>query len=405
MDIIHTCILTDGQCKPDSFIRILDGTIIKTGPMTDYDRLPLDARTPESCPAGDLDESLIIDAGGRYTAPGFIDIHNHGAKMYDAMDGTHSAFSAIARHHLSHGVTAFLFTTMTASLASLADVLDTYKTWNSPLKDMALGFHLEGPFISDKNAGAHPLRFLLSPNDDNMRFLEGYAGLIKLITLSPDISDADRLLDFCRGHGIVASGGHDGAVDEEIYSAICKGMKSVTHMYCCTSSISRRPSSPKKHLGLTQIALMDDRLFCEVIADGCHVPYDLFKLIYKNKGYRRICLVSDAIRATGMKPGHYLLGNAKDGVQVYVTDRVALLPDESLYAGSITPISAMVKGLIKEGIPAAQAVYMASGAQAALLGLSKKGAVCSGFDADINLLEYDGSLLGTIKNQHLYKGE
>lgn len=403
MKIIHANILTDGQSFKDYTIEI-NGTKITAVTPT---------RTPSADPSItfeqlkafhdsclDLRHTVIDMEGKDFICPGFIDMHNHGAMMADAMDGTFEALDTIARYHAEHGVTTFLPTTMTASSASYETIFHLLDTFTPSVPVSIPGLHMEGPYLSKAAAGAQPTEFLLTPTDENLNFLKKFHHHIKYMTISPDVPDIERLLDFCHDHGIIVSGGHDSAIDTEIYRAIDHHMACVTHIYCCSSTISRR-NSPQKHLGLTEIGLSSPQLSCEVIADNCHIPLPLFELIYKCKGYRKICLVSDSIRATGMAPGQYFLGNATDGTLVDVTEDVALLPGQNLFAGSITPICKMVENLVSQGhYPLEEVTYMASSAQADLLHLESKGQIKAGFDAQLNIIDSQGKLLATLIHDH-----
>lgn len=387
MDIVNTDILTDGVVIPDSFVRIRGSKIVKTGSMQVY--VP--------------DGADVLDARGLCICPGYIDIHNHGAMGYDIMDAKKEAFETIGAYHLAHGVTSYLPTTMTASKEALQKVFDCLDTYQSRLPVELLGVHMEGPFLSAVNAGAQPAEYLLNPDEENIAFVKKNKKHIRLITVSPDVKGIERFIFMCRQESITVSAGHDDAVDTEICQAIEAGVSSVTHLYCCSSGI-RRKDGWEKRLGLTQIGLMEPRLFCEVIADGCHVPDLLFPLILNCKGYQKICLVSDAIRSAGMCPGEYRLGNETDGVPVTVTENIALLKGENVFAGSITPISRMVERLVQNiGIPVEQAVYMASGSQAKLLNLRTKGAVQAGYDAQLNVIDRRGVLHKTIIGENIYQ--
>ena len=386
LDIIHGHLLCDGHCFSDYYVRINGQTIIATGPMTQW--------IPEA-------NSTVIDAEGNAVCPGFIDIHNHGALMADAMDASSEAFDKISEYHLKNGVTSYLLTTMTAPLETIGHVIEALKTHVSKLPVNILGCHLEGPFLSKESAGAHPIQHLRYPDRQSIKFLEKYKNYIKLITAAPELPHMDDLLAFCRANHIVISGGHDHAIDDEIHAAIDGGLKSVTHIYCCSSGVSRRPGSYKKHLGLTQIGLLHPELFCEVIADDYHVPPELFDFIYRCKGYQKICLISDGLSASGMPPGKYYLGKQGSGVPVIVDEHVALLSDRSAFAGSITSIGTMVGRLIsRHTVLPQEAVYMASAAPAKLLGLEHKGNIAPGFDAELNILDSRGALKTTIISEN-----
>lgn len=387
MEIIHVNILEDGKAFEDCFIRITNQRITQTGSMKQYVK----------------ESKNVLDGMGCYICAGFIDIHNHGAMSYDAMDATKEALEAISAYHLEHGVTDFLATAMTGPLSQVEKLCGLLKKGMVKEKAQILGIHMEGPFLSSKNKGAQPEKYLLEPDGQNLKKLEAFKEFVKLITISPDVKNIEKLLTFCKENGIVVSGGHDSAIDDEIYSAIEYGMKSVTHIYCCSSSISRRGDA-KKHIGLSEIGLEDSRLFTEVIADGCHIPDVLFNLIYKCKGYKKICLVSDQIRASGMKEGRHYLGDLRHGVLVEVLDGIAVLPEENVYAGSVTPINKMVERIVNNcKVPLECACYMASTSQADLLNLQDRGHVKAGYLAHLNLLDKHGVLLGTGIGEEWYE--
>ncbi len=343
-----------------------------------------------------LEEDMIIDLNGLILCPGFIDIHTHGAAMADTMDATPEAFDTICKFHLSNGVSTFLPTTMTASLTEYEKVFNCFSRYIPPVPITIPGIHMEGPFLSPAAAGAQPSIHLLKPDKHSIDFFNKYYPYIKLMTLSPDVENIEAMYDFCNSHEIIISGGHDNANEIEVLKAINHNMTSVTHLYCCSSGITRR-NAPQKHVGLTQIALMTPQISCEVIADDCHIPPILFDFILHCKDYQKIILVSDSLRATGMPPGTYILGNSENGVSVNVTESVALLPGTNLFAGSITPIYRMVEHLkARNQLPLEKISYMASASAANLLGLKEKGYIAPGFDADLNILSNEGKLLTTI---------
>ena len=164
------------------------------------------------------------------------------------------------------------------------------------------GIHLEGPFLSAFNRGAQPERFLLTPDRDSIDFVVKNSDVIRLITVAPDLPNIKPLIEACVENGIVVSGGHDDAIETEVYEAMLSGLRSVTHIFCSSSTLSRR--NLERHIGITEVALCSDALYAEAIADGAHLPYALFNLLYKCKGYERIVIVSDSIRATGMPKGN-----------------------------------------------------------------------------------------------------
>src|SRR5205085_580119 len=60
-----------------------------------------------------------VDLDANYLAPGFIDLHVHGALGHDTMDASPEAFETICKYHTSGGTTALLLTTATAPIDTL----------------------------------------------------------------------------------------------------------------------------------------------------------------------------------------------------------------------------------------------------------------------------------------------
>lgn len=335
---------------------------------------------------GNVMAGEITDGKGMIACAGFIDIHTHGGWGKDCMEPTFEAIDTVAKYHLSTGITSFCPTTMTADIADIEAALSNMRSYKTNGARLA-GAHLEGPFLSAKAAGAHPLDKLLDPDRENTAFIARNRDVVRRITVAPDLSGAPFVTALCRSLGIQVSIGHDQSIDDEIYACIEAGATSVTHMGNCTSHASRRYPSPKKHLGLFETALGESRLVCEVIADDRHVPDALFDIFYRLKGKDGICFVSDSLSVAGMKEGDYFLGSGESAQPIRIEDGVAVLPDKHTYAGSVTPVSKMVSRLFAKGYPAQDLLTMATLTPAKTVGLNDRGDLRPGMLADINLLD------------------
>ena len=335
---------------------------------------------------GNVMAGEITDGKGMIACAGFIDIHTHGGWGKDCMEPTFEAIDTVAKYHLSTGITSFCPTTMTADIADIEAALSNMRSYKTNGARLA-GAHLEGPFLSPKAAGAHPLDKLLDPDRENTAFIARNRDVVRRITVAPDLSGAPFVTALCRSMGIQVSIGHDQSIDDEIYACIEAGATSVTHMGNCTSHASRRYPSPKKHLGLFETALGESRLVCEVIADDRHVPDALFDIFYRLKGRDGICFVSDSLSVAGMKEGDYFLGSGESAQPIRIEDGVAVLPDKHTYAGSVTPVSKMVSRLFAKGYPAQDLLTMATLTPAKTVGLNDRGDLRPGMLADINLLD------------------
>ena len=321
------------------------------------------------------------DLGGNYLAPGFIDLHMHGALGRDTMEGTPEAFRTICDYHASGGTTSMLLTTVTAPIAEIVEVLRAVRVARNDLKQIA-GVHVEGPFISKNRAGAQRAEFIRDPEQDLVdQFLE-FADIIKIVTLAPELPGALALIDRLRMHKIIASGGHSDASDLEARAGFEYGMAQVTHTFNAMSSARRR--GIYREAGLLEFALSQPEIICELIADGHHVSPTLMKMLYRAKGPQGICLVTDATAGAGLTAGkEFSLG----GRSCVVDDGVCLLADRTGLAGSSSRMIDLVRVMVSQvGVPLHEAVAMASTNPARALGLTSKGKLEAGADANFVVL-------------------
>lgn len=338
-------------------------------------------------------EGDIFDAQGKIATAGFIDIHTHGGWGKDCMEANRETIDTVSRYHLYTGTTSFVPTTMTASVEDINQAVDNIRKYDGKFSRIA-GIHLEGPYLAQKSAGAHPPHLLITPEACDS-FVWDNIDIVKRVTLAPNLSGASEFCKKATERGIQISLGHDDSIDDEIYACIENGANSVTHMYNCTSRPSRR-STPKKHLGLTEVGLIEDSVVAEVIADGRHVPDKLFSMIYKLKGSKGICLVSDSLSVAGMPQGDYYLGSGESKQKIRIDDGVAVLPDLNTYAGSVTSVGRMVERLVEQGYALEECVDMCTKTPAKLLQRDDIGDIAVGMLADINILDEKGKIFATL---------
>src|SRR6476660_9804200 len=223
----------------------------------------------------------IIDLNGNYLAPGFIDLHVHGALGRDTMEASAEAFGSICHFHASGGTTSLLLTTATAPLNEILKVLQAVRDFRSAITPI-VGVHVEGPFISKAKAGAQRAEFIQDPSRAAVRQLLEYADVLKRVTIAPELPGALEAIEVFHAHGISVSGGHSDVWDEDARAAFDRGMHSVTHTFNSMSSARRR--SVYRVAGLLEFALSEPDISCELIADGHHVSPTLMKMLYRAKG-------------------------------------------------------------------------------------------------------------------------
>ena len=332
-----------------------------------------------------------IDLGGNYLAPGFIDLHIHGALGRDTMEATPEAFQGICAYHSSGGTTSLLLTTVTAPIPKIIDVLRAVRAAAGAIKQIA-GVHVEGPFLSRARCGAQRAEFMRDPDRASAEPLLEFADVIRRFTLAPELPGALELIDQLRERNIAVSGGHSDASDKEARAGFEHGMRHVTHTFNGMSSARRR--GIYREAGLLEFALSEPEISCELIADGHHVSATLMKMLYRTKGPSGICLVTDATAGAGLGEGaHFSLS----GLDCVVSGGVCLLADRSALAGSAARMIDLVRVAVKDvNVPLHEAVAMASANPARALGAKRKGRLEMGADADFVVLSPDLEVLRTF---------
>lgn len=310
-----------------------------------------------------------VDCGGDWLIPGLIDLHVHGAGGSDTMDVSPDTLEKLAGTLARLGTTAFLATTMSAPPAAIAAALDAaaaYRQHPSPHGAELLGIHMEGPFLASAYKGAQAAAGIYPQGEDSARqlasLLDSHPGLVRILTLAVERTDARDLIEICSRQGVIPSVGHSAAGYDVMQQAVARGLKSVTHAFNAMPGIHhRRP-------GLLTEALSNPAVHLELIADGVHIHPAVLGLALSLKPPDKVSIVSDGTRAVGMPNGEYELG----GQMTLVRDGLATLPDGTI-AGSAFPLLAGVKTLVNIlGYTLPAAVRYASLNPAGLLGVADR---------------------------------
>ncbi|HIU93760.1 MAG TPA: N-acetylglucosamine-6-phosphate deacetylase [Candidatus Aphodomorpha intestinavium] len=369
-------------------VRIVDGGSVFAGSILAEDGkiaaiLPPDARA---------EGAETVEGGGLYASAGFIDCHTHGAGGHDFMDGTVEAFLGACRMHLSHGTTTILPTTLSASTGELVRSIAAFKEARALMaqEQCQPGMHLEGPYFAMNQKGGQDPRYIRDPDPaEYRRIVELADGAIVRWSIAPERHGAMEMGDYLTAHGIWPTIGHTDATYDDCVEALRHGYTHITHLYSCTSTITRRGGF--RILGVTESAYALDGLTVEVIADGCHLPPELLRMIVKCKGVDRVIMVTDSLRPAGLDVRTAISGSREDGQVCIIEDGVAKLPDRSAFAGSIATADRLVRTMWKRaGVPLPDVIRMMCENPARLLHLEgRKGRLLSGHDADIVLFDED----------------
>jgi N-acetylglucosamine-6-phosphate deacetylase len=347
----------------------------------------------EAVGAGSPEEGLargreVIDAGGATVLPGFVDVHVHGAVGHEVMDGNAEGLTAMSTFFATHGVTSFLATTWTAPADETMRALDAVvQVAGRELPGASvLGAHMEGPYLSHARCGAQDPRSVRPPDlDEARRFLD--SGVVRLMTVAPELALARDLMEVCLDRGARISVGHTEATYEQIVEAVSWGARQVTHTFNAMPSLHHRRPGP------VGAAMMVPELIAELIADNHHVHPVVLAAFLKVKGPDGVTLVTDALRPTGLDGGEFTIG----GREAAVDDGVVRLKDGTM-AGSVLTMDVALRNLMRAtGAPLEELWPTASrnGAVAAGVG-DRKGLIAPRMDADLVIVGSEVEVRTTI---------
>ena len=332
------------------------------------------------------ENTRVIDAGGRLLVPGYVDLHVHGGGGRSVMEGTSEAICAMARAHALRGTTSILPTTLSMPLPAMI------RAGRAVTEAMAeehpytiLGVHQEGPCLSPAQGGAQSTDALLVPARADLTALIEDCPALRMMGVAPELDGTMALGRRLNERGIVASAAHTDADYDTMARAVMNGFSDVTHLYSGCSSVVRRNAF--RVAGVVEAGLEMSALTVQVIADGCHLPLPLLRLIYRCKGADGMYAVTDGLEFSAAEQKEGALYTQLNGQPCLYEDGVMKLPDRHAFAGSVATMSRLVRTLVRAGIPLADAVRMATDTPAQRIGARGKGRIAAGSDADILLLD------------------
>lgn len=373
---------------------IRDGSVILPDGISKHtDVLLADGRIA-LLPRGAEVDAIETDARGAYVSPGFVDIHQHGGGGCDYMDGSEDAFRKALSTHVLHGTTSVMPTTLSAETVSTEKALSAYlalqRSGDPPCN--LLGINMEGPYLSPQQTGAQSADRIRSfKPEEYEKLYEASEGCIKRWSVAPELDGAEDFARFAERNGITLSIAHSNATFEQTLRAYELGFRHVTHFYSCVSTVRREKGF--RIAGVVEAAYYLDGMNVELIADGCHLPSSLIKLVTKLKRNENIALVSDAMRAAGQDVTESYLGSGDSKQPVVIENGVAMLPSREAFGGSIATSDRLLRTALSAGCELSAAVKMLTSNPLHMMGVGKNtGEIREGFDADICVFDKDISI-------------
>lgn len=334
-------------------------------------------RTADTDAANDSTQQEIIDASGLIMIPGLVDIHFHGCRGADMCDGTVEALDVITSYEASVGVTSVCPATMTIPRDELLCVMKNAGDYTYHGGAHLVGINMEGPFISPSKKGAQAAENIMHCDYEYFRQLQDAAnGLIKLVDIAPEEPGAFEFIDKAKDETVISIA-HTAADYDTAKEAIEHGASHATHLY------NAMPSLHHRNPGVIGAVRDSQKCHVELICDGVHIHPSVIRATFAMFGAERMILISDSMRATGLKDGEYTLG----GQPVTVRGNLATLHDGTI-AGSATNLMDCMRFAINEaGISLEEAIMCATANPAKEINIfDEAGSISVGKKADFVLL-------------------
>ncbi len=334
--------------------------------LVDGDTIAAVGTGPET-PAADR----VVDLGDATLTPGFVDLHGHGGATEAYEDDSFAAALAV---HRAHGTTRSVLSLVADPIPSLAASMARVRTVMAD-DPLVLGVHLEGPFLSPHNKGAHNESFLVDPTPTAVdALLEAGEGVLRQVTIAPELLGAVDAVRRFVDAGVTVAVGHTVGTYDQARAAFDAGATILTHAFNAMPGLHHRAPGP---IGA---AVADERVTLELILDGVHVHPVVAETLFR-AAPGRVALITDAMGAAGAADGAYRLGS----LDVTVTDGVAHVAGTDTIAGStLTQDAALRNAVSLAGRTLPEAVAALTSVPARALGLGDRlGRIAPGSAADL----------------------
>lgn len=325
--------------------------------------------------------SKKIDLNNSYLAPGLIDlqIYASGMPLFFGGNPSSAALAQMEQSLLAQGCTGF-FATIATNTDDVVErgIAAALQYWDNRIGNF-WGLHLEGPFLNPERCGAHPPALIKKANLSLVKsWIEKARGLVKMITIAPELQDAD-VIDYLNRQGIVLSSGHSNATYAEGKAFLNKPIPAVTHLF------NAMPPMHHRNPGYIP-AIFEEKPYASIVVDGIHVDPVMVRLAKRELG-NKLFLITDAVNESGQGTYQHKFKGDR-----YVT------PDGTLSGSSLTMLKAVQNCVEWVGIDLADAVNMATLYPAQLIGAQDKGRVDKGCAADLIVFDEAFNVNAVILN-------
>jgi N-acetylglucosamine-6-phosphate deacetylase len=342
-------------------------------------------------------ETTMIDVGGSYIMPGFIDSHIHGIGGYGTEDCDPDSILGMSERLADFGVTAFMPTVYTDKLdRMIASTQAIVKAMGKEKGAKIMGVNIEGPFISPVRLGAQNPEGVQPVNIEIFnQLIAAGEGKVICMTVAPELKRMRELALLARKENIVLLAGHTDATYENIMEGMQCGIFHSTHFFNAMSRLHQR------NPGTVGAILIQRDMQCEIICDGVHVHQELVKLLLREKPSDNIVMVTDSLKPTKQRTGSL----TADGVPCVLNSEGAFVSAENpdLFLGSALTMLQGVKNVVNWEVPLQQAVQMSSSNPARIYSFNKQGLLVPGYQADIVILDQNLQMKGLFINGDLIR--
>ncbi len=366
--IVNTDVITEDGILWNGFVKWEGNKILEVGAISDI---------------GKTDDCEIFDARGKYTAPGLIDIHNHGTGSYNFSEDPLYCCERVIRHGVTT-VLPTLYTSLTLEemLAAADRIRDLKKTG---IGRIMRGLYMEGPYMNSDLGSFADLMKWAGPIDarDYVRLVDGLSDLALVWAVDPAREGIGEFLSYLRrkSPSAIVSLGHSSATFEQCRRIEPFGITLQTHHG--DSGKAKGKAQGTIGAGCDEYTLYRPDMYAELICDevGIHLTPGMIRTVIRIKGVERIILISDSFCSKKENKNNEARGIAFGPDLNY--------DDEGFLAGSRLMLDAACRNVMKHtGYGLCHAIRFSSANPAKMLGIDGDvGSIAPGKTANLILID------------------